>query len=136
MRMAVFGSRALIGDSVREVIRREMESRKASHIVTAGEPDGVCSMARTVARETSCPITLHWLHAKERAAGKYHHRSVAVLSDCDFCLFVHDGKSAGTRNEIKLAVKMNVPHTIETMKPAIHDLDISAAVKALERARE
>ncbi len=133
MRIAVCGSRALSGDTVRKVIRAELQSRKAEAVVTAGEPQGACEEARLVAKELSIPLTLHFLKAKERAAGKYHHRSVAVLRDCDFCLFLHDGKSVGTRNEIKLAVKMQRAHSVQVMKPAVEELDIAAAVKALKQ---
>lgn len=55
--------------------------------------------------------------ANERyAAGKYHHRSVAVLSECDYCLFIHDGVSSGTINEYKLAIKLHVKHEYHVVK--------------------
>lgn len=135
MRLAIFGSRTLGGRQVREAIRAKAVELNASHIVTAGEPDGVCHEARTVAREMSVPLTVHHLNANERAAGKYHWRSVAVLSDCDFCQFFHDGKSKGTSNEIKLAEKMNIPHDVITLKPSIDD-DMTSAIDALRTRME
>ena len=119
MKLAIFGSRTLCGRTVREAISAKILDRNATHIVTAGEPDGVCHEARTVAREMSLPLTVHHLKPKERAAGKYHWRSVAVLSDCDFCQFFHDGKSKGTSNEIKVAIKRGVPHDVVVMQPAV-----------------
>ena len=121
MNMAIFGSRTLCGRAVRDAIAAKVLACGAVHIVTAGEPDGVCHEARTVAREMSLPLTVHHLKPKERAAGKYHWRSVAVLSDCDFCQFFYDGKSKGTANEIKLAVKRGVPHEVVVMQPSIDD---------------
>ena len=119
MRLAIFGSRTLCGRAVREAVASKVNEHKATHIVTAGEPDGVCHEARTVAREMSLPLTVHHLQPKERAAGKYHWRSVAVLSDCDFCQFFHDGKSKGTANEIKIAVKRGVPFDVVLLKPSV-----------------
>ena len=121
MRLAIFGSRTLCGRAVRDAVAAKVSELKATHIVTAGEPDGVCHEARTVARAMSLPLTVHHLKPQERAAGKYHWRSVAVLSDCDFCQFFYDGKSKGTANEIKLAVKRGVPHNIAVMRPGIDD---------------
>ncbi len=119
MRLAIFGSRTLCGRAVREAVAAKVNERKATHIVTAGEPDGVCHEARTVAREMSLPLTVHHLKPKERAAGKYHWRSVAVLLDCEFCQFFHDGKSKGTANEIRLAVKRGVPYDVVVMHPSV-----------------
>lgn len=120
MRLAIFGSRTLSERFVREAVAAKVSELNATHIVTAGEPDGVCHEARTVAREMSLPLTVHHLKPKERAAGKYHWRSVAVLSDCDFCQFFHDGKSKGTANEIKLAGKRGVPYDVVIMYPSVN----------------
>lgn len=119
MRLAIFGSRTLSGRTVRDAIEAKIRDLGAVHIVTAGEPDGVCHEARTVAIEMSLPLTVHHLKPKERAAGKYHWRSVAVLSDCNFCQFFHDGKSKGTANEIKMAIKMGVKHDVMAMSPSV-----------------
>ena len=133
MKMAVFGSRSLAGKVVRAAVEAAVDAHGATAIVTAGEPQGVCHEARTVAQERSLPLTLHWLQPKERAAGKYHWRSVAVLSDCDLCLFLHDGKSAGTRNEIKIAVKRGVPHEVVVLTPAVTTEDLAAVIDSLQR---
>jgi len=132
MRLAIFGSRTLCGRAVRDAIAARVSERKATHIVTAGEPDGVCHEARTVAREMSLPLTLHHLKPKERAAGKYHWRSVAVLSDCDFCQFFHDGRSKGTANEIKIAVKRGVPFDVVVMRPSVDDYSVMQVVGQLK----
>jgi len=133
MKLAIFGSRSLIGEPVRRAIRDAVVRYAASEIVTAGEPQGVCDEARHVAKELSVPLKLYWLNAKERAAGKYHWRSVAVLKDCDACLFIHDGKSVGTRNEIKLAVKLGTAHEVEHMSPAVTVSMIETAIAALSK---
>ena len=134
MRLAVFGSRSLHGAQVRSAIIAHMQTAKATHLVTAGEPDGVCREAQNVARESSGPITLHWLQPKERAAGKYHWRSVAVLSDCDAVLFVWDGKSKGTANEKKLADKKNTPCTVLQLNPILDSQGIEDAIAKIREA--
>ena len=132
MRMAIFGSRTLIGDAVQETIMNGIAARRCTMLVTAGEPDGVCAEARAVAKKLSIPLTLHWLQPKERAAGKYHHRSAAVLRDCELCLFIHDGKSRGTKNEIALAKKLKVPSDIIVMKPNVESSKLMAAIAMIQ----
>ena len=129
MRLAIFGSRSLYGSSVRAVIAEYIENHNVTEIITAGEPQGVCDEARNVSKELSIPVKMHWLNAKERCAGKYHWRSIAVLLDCDLCLFLHDGKSKGTANEIKVAVKLGVAHQVITMQP---QTDSDAIMKAIQ----
>ena len=131
MRLAIFGSRTLCGRAVRDAVAAKVHERNATHIVTAGEPDGVCHEARTVAREMSLPLTVHHLKPKERAAGKYHWRSVAVLLDCEFCQFFYDGKSKGTANEIRLAVKRGVPYDVVVMKPSFDEEAMARLVKQI-----
>jgi nitric oxide synthase oxygenase domain/subunit len=132
MRLAIFGSRSLFGSAVRSVLAEYIDKHGATEIITAGEPQGVCDEARHVSKELSIPIKMHWLNAKERCAGKYHWRSVAVLSDCDSCLFLHDGKSKGTANEIKVAVKLGVAHEVITMKPQTDSSAIMAAIQSIK----
>jgi hypothetical protein len=106
MKLAIFGSRSLKCEKTAQVIVRAIEKYNPSVIITAGETLGVCELARIIARITSVPLKLYWLNEK-RCAGKYHWRSVGVLNECDFCLFIHDGKSKGTKNEIDVCKKMN-----------------------------
>lgn len=132
MNLAFFGSRTLTGSVVKNVIITAVHDLKADVIVTAGEPSGVCEAAREIAKELSIPLKLHFLKSKERAAGKYHWRSVAVLRDCQHCVFIHDGKSVGTKNEMKLAKKMGVPYSYLVRKPIITDNELATAIDALK----
>lgn len=45
------------------------------------------------------------------ATGKFHHRSCGVIDDSDFCIFIYDGISQGTQNELALAKKFKKPYT-------------------------
>ncbi len=110
-RLAFCGSRPLKCQKTKDLILREIENHQASTIITHGEPDGVCRKAIEVSRQNGYALKLHHLKPKKHAAGKYEHRSIAVLNDCDFCVFLHDGKSKGTRNELELAQKMGIPYS-------------------------
>ena len=121
------------GGDVKEIIRHEIEQRKPEYVLTASDPCGVCEMAKVIARETAVPLKVFFLNQKEHGRGKYHWRSVAVLKDCDFCLFIHDGQSKGTRNEIVLARKLGTPHEVHILKPTITKDDLSAAIAALTK---
>ena len=110
-RLAFCGSRPLKCQKTKDLILREIDNHQASTIITHGEPDGVCRKAIEVSRQNGYSLKLHHLKPKKRAAGKYEHRSIAVLNDCDFCVFLHDGKSKGTRNELELARKMGIPYS-------------------------
>lgn len=109
-RLAVFGSRNISIEQAAKVIIEFVQEYNPTEIVTAAEPIGVCAIAKEVSQELCVPLKLHFLNRSKRAAGAWHHRSVAVLNDCDFCLFVHNGKSKGTANEIAVAEKLGVKY--------------------------
>lgn len=109
-RLAICGSRTCNDERVRDLIYQEIEKHNPELIVTHGEPEGVCTITQTIARELGLPLKVHFLQLK-KAAGKFHHRTVAVFEDCDFCVFIHDGISTGCNNEIEQAKKMKIPHT-------------------------
>lgn len=112
MRLLIFGSRDINVDHVADYLERMIVALKPSHLVTAGEPEGTCAIARHLAQQHAIPLVLHFKH-KARKAGQYHHRSVAALKDCDQAIFCYNGTSRGTANEIELARKLAVPHTVE-----------------------
>lgn len=108
MRLTVHGSRTLSDERVRIII---LEA-----IVTHGEPEGVCALARKIAQERAIPLTLHFLNFRF-LRGAFEHRSKAVLRDGDFALFIHDGQSRGTQHELRLAEKMGLPHACHVLPP-------------------
>jgi hypothetical protein len=132
MRLAVCGSRTLSDERVKIILLEEIEKNKISTIVTHAEPEGVCNTARKLAKELGMPLHLHHLNFKY-LRGAFEHRSKAVFEDCDRCVYIHDGNSQGTANEIKLGSKMAIPGTVHVLKPSIHkksvgfDIDTSWA---------
>ncbi len=107
-KLAVFGSRTIDDARVDQAIREAIKTHKPKYIVTAQEPLGVCQRAQEMAREMGLPAILHYKNPRY-LTGMFERRSKAVLSDCDLCLFVHDGNSQGTINEMKIADKLGTP---------------------------
>lgn len=115
MKMAIFGSRTLSGEKVIEIIVNSVQTFEPESIITSGETLGVCEEARICSRYLAIPLKVYWLD-ESKCAGKYHHRSIAVLTECDKCLFIHDGKSKGTLNEIEVAQKLGKPYDVVLIK--------------------
>lgn len=113
--LAVQGSRSLNDERVKILILEEIERIQADEIITSAEPDGVCGVARQLAKERAIPLKLHFLNFKF-LRGAFEHRSKAILMECDAALFIHDGESKGTANELILAKKMGVPYHYEKIE--------------------
>lgn len=111
-RLAFCGSRSLICRNTRKLIKQCINDYQADIIVTHGEPEGVCreTMKICKTRGTRRSLVIHHMEAY-RLAGAFEWRSKKVLNDCDHCIFIHDGVSKGTSNELVMAVKMGVPFT-------------------------
>ena len=117
MRLSIHGSRSLSDERVKILILEEVAAHGVTALVTHGEPDGVCRVARELCREIAMPLHLHYLNFK-RKRGAFAHRTVAVLADCDRALFIHDGVSRGTSNELAMAIRDAKPHSLHTLPPA------------------
>ena len=117
MRLSVHGSRTLTDERVKVLLLEAIAAHDVKALVTHGEPAGVCGVARALAQEIAMPLHLMFLDFKFKR-GAWAHRSEAVLSACDRCLFVWDGKSKGTSNELALCVKRGLPHDLHTLPPA------------------
>ena len=111
MRLSIHGSRTLKDERVRIIILEEIEKRKPTVVLTHGEPEGVCEMARNICREKAIPLKLFFLNFRY-LRGAFEHRSKEVLRDSDHAVFIHDGKSKGTANEQVLAEKMGISHSV------------------------
>lgn len=114
--LLIFGSRDIMYLEAQDYIRWFVEEYKPTAILTAAEPGGVCEIARDLAQETTIPLKVFYKQA-HRASGQYHWRSVMAIKDADFTLFVWDGTSKGTANEIKVAEKLGAKKHIEIICP-------------------
>jgi len=108
--LCIFGSRSLVGESVERIIHQEIELYKPEMIITSGNTYGVCEVGRDIAKTLCIPLKVHFINNTKYAQGKYEHRSKAILKETDFCIFIHDGKSKGTLNEMKLCDKLGVKY--------------------------
>ena len=113
-KLSVHGSRTLQDERVKIILIEEIEKYGVTEIVTHAEPEGVCEVARRLAKERAIPLKLHFLNFKY-LRGAFEHRSKDVFKDCDRAIFIHDGKSKGTSNEVKLAEKLGVPYTYQKL---------------------
>lgn len=123
MKLSVHGSRTLNDERVKILLMEEIEAHGITGIVTHGEPDGVCRVARDLCREKSIPLTLHFLNFKY-LRGAFEHRSIDVLKGSDRAIFIHDGKSKGTSNEVKLAEKLKVPYAYHRIEKTEHKTSV------------
>lgn len=122
-RLAIFGSRTLLSTKVFDFMVSEITRLAPAEIVTAAEPAGVCELAQKAAKQLKIPLKVHYADNDKYAAGKYERRSIAVLSSCDICLFLHDGTSKGTKNEIAVAKRLKKPFIYHKIQVAIEDLN-------------
>lgn len=108
MKLCIFGSRGLKESLVTPIIQKVINDLQPDEIVTAAEPGGVCSYARSWAQASGITLTL-FEKVKEHNQGQYHFRSVNCYNYSDQVLIIHDGKSKGSKNEFDLAIKMGIP---------------------------
>ena len=62
MRLAFQGSRSLQDERVKIIILEEIEKHNPDVIITSSEPEGVCRMSQTVAKEKAIPLKVHFLN--------------------------------------------------------------------------
>jgi len=115
MKLAIFGSRTLCDDRVVELIQKYIDELGPELIITSGETSGVNEIARSAARNNKTALHLEFADNKKYAGGKYEHRSINILKLCDRALFIHDGNSKGTRNELAVCKQMNKPYIYERL---------------------
>lgn len=126
--LSIHGSRSLKDERVKIIILEEIKKRRPTTLVTYGEPGGVCAQARNICKEIALPLKLHFLNFRY-LRGAFEHRSKDCIADSDHCLFVHDGKSKGTANEMKLAEKMGVPYTLHELGPAEYEKSVGFEIE-------
>lgn len=132
-RLAIQGSRTLGDERVTIIILEEAAKHGATAIITSGEPDGVCAVARAVAPTLGVPLILHFLNFRY-LRGAFEHRSVEIQRNCDHVCFIHDGSSKGTANEVRLAEKLHVPFSYYTLAPSEHKVSVGFGTDYDEKA--
>lgn len=107
LKLAIQGSRSLKDKrkDVLKIIETEIEKHNPEIVITSGEPDGVCRLAQLYCKRNKITVKLYYASFRKYARGAWHHRSKAIIEEADYIIFIHDGKSGGTRNELKMAIK-------------------------------
>ena len=108
-RISFHGSRSLTMDQCEPVILDIFEQMLPETVITHGEPHGACECVRELAKKEKVSLKLHFLPV-HKAAGQYHWRSTAVLEDGEIAIFLHDGESKGTSNELLLAQQKGIDY--------------------------
>ena len=114
--LSFHGSRILDSQKIYDKIGEEIEKHNPDYVVTHGEASGVCALTREYCKRNGISLKLHFLNVKKHAQGAYAYRSVNVIKECDYCIFIHDGESKGTLNELELAKKLKKPYSYYEIK--------------------
>ena len=113
--LGVFGSRTLNCNTVNAIIHECIKKLQPTKIVTSQEPQGVCEVAQRVAKDLAIPLQLHFINMTY-LRGAFEQRSIEVISEADYMLFIHDGQSKGTANEIEVCKKLNKPYELHVIE--------------------
>jgi hypothetical protein len=110
-KLCVFGSRSIIDERVLNILEDFLkENPKFDTIVTSAEPTGVCAIAKVFAERKHIILEMHFLNQEKYGQGKYEHRGDEAMLASDFILFIHDGESKGTFNELERAKKFHIEY--------------------------
>ncbi len=104
------GSRTLDYDKVRTIIDKEIKKHNPSIVITHGEPAGVCQLVQEECKKLGIPLLLFFLE-KKYGKGCYYWRTIKLMELSNHAIFIHDGKSIGTMNELEVAKKKKIPYT-------------------------
>jgi hypothetical protein len=117
IKLCIFGTRTFYDNpEASKILDEEILKIKPDMIVTA-DADGVCKLAIDKAKKYKIPLEIHFLDQEKHGRGKYHYRSLECLKSSNLALFIHDGKSIGTKNEIELANKIGLESKYYKIKP-------------------
>lgn len=107
--VSIMGSRTLTEKQCLTALKEIMIELNPRRLVIPAEPEGACAAARKFAINTQ---TESFLICKQiqRAGGMYEARTEIVLAESDCCVFLHDGKSKGTKNEIGKCIELEIPY--------------------------
>lgn len=111
VKLCIFGTRSFYDHpEASKLLDEQIAEIKPDMILTAGDADGVCRLAIEKARKFSIPCELHFLNRTKYARGMFYHRSLDILKKSNFVLFIHNGKSQGTKNEIEMTQKLGIEY--------------------------
>jgi hypothetical protein len=117
-KLGIFGSRSLFDESVRLEINEYLNGNgDVTTLVTCQEPRGVSEVAQRVARDRSLVLEVHFLNP-HKGKGAFHCRAIEIVKIADEFLIIHDGKSKGTANELKMVEGTGKPFKYIVLDPS------------------
>ena len=93
------------------VIINNGPGNKVIFLIDPCTADVVTELQRYAVAGQRSPLDFKYLR------GAFEHRSKAVFENCERVVFIWDGKSKGTSNELALAKKKNIPYSFHELKP-------------------
>jgi len=124
--LSVHGSRTLTDERVKILILEAIDKYKTTAIVTHGEPEGVCEVARKLCKDMAMPLKLHYLDFS-KCRGAFENRSKKVFKDAEIAIIIHDGISKGTSNELQMCIKYKIKHEYHKLQPSEHKVSVGFA---------
>jgi len=122
-KVGVFGSRSLKDERIKTILIEKLHELKATKILTCQEPQGVSEVAQRISKDYGYPLQLHFLNM-QYLRGAFEQRSKEIVSEADYFIIIHDGKSKGTANEKKLVEKSGKPFHYEIVEPTKYDRSV------------
>lgn len=107
--ISIMGSRGLTNKQCVDALKEVMTELNPRRLVIPAEPKGACAAGRKFAIDTQTESLLVCKQV-QRAGGMYEARTKLVLEESDCCVFLHDGTSKGTRNEIEMCIELGIPY--------------------------
>ena len=123
LKLGVFGSRTLKDERVETLILECCLKLNVTKLLTCQEPAGVSEVAQKVSKRYGYPLQLHFLNM-QYLRGAFEQRSKEIIKDADYFLIIHDGKSKGTANELKLVEKSGKPYAYEVLEISQHEKSV------------
>lgn len=127
-KIGVFGSRSLKDERVETIILEKIMEKKATLILTAQEPQGVCEVAQRICKKYGIPLQLHFLNMLY-LRGAFEQRSIEIVAEADYFVIIHDGQSRGTANEKKLVIESGKAYHYEVLEVSKYERSVGFNIK-------
>lgn len=126
--IGVFGSRSLKDERVKIILLEAIEKWPPAYLSTCQEPQGVSEVCQRVAKEKGIPLIVHFLNFRY-LRGAFERRAKEIIIEATHYVVVHDGKSVGTANELKMVEKTGKPYIYEILEDTPYERSVGFNVK-------
>ena len=123
LKVGVFGSRSLADERVEITILEILQKLNPTKVLTCQEPRGVSEVAQKICKKYGYPLQLHFLNM-QYLRGAFEQRSLEIIKEADYFIIIHDGKSKGTANEMKLVERYKKPFEYIVLEESPYDKSV------------